>query len=143
VPGPKGLEPSLRFLVHPRDRHALTGARALGAEVAMASSRASVCTPETDGESVIFVFPLEPLHHLFAKPALSAIDAALYFALQADDDAEARLRAIALTHALRRGKLQRSFADTYGAAPALPGKEWLLRATFDPELARERLAKLP
>jgi len=143
VPRPKGLEPSLRFLVHPRDRHALTCARTLGAEVAMASSRASICTPVPGGASVIFVFPLEPVHHLFAKPSLSAIDAALYFALQADEDAEARLRAITQTHALRRAKLQKSFADTYGAARPLPRGEWLLRATFDPDLARERIAKLP
>lgn len=143
VPGPRGVEPSLRFLVHPRDRHALTSARDLGAQVAMASSRASVCTPEKGGTSVIFVFPLDPLHHLFARPTLSAIDAALYFALQADDDAEARLRAIALTHALRRAKLERAFEAAYGNAPPLPQKEWLLRATFDPDLARARLAKLP
>jgi len=143
VPAPKGLEPSLRFLVHPRDRHALAGARALGAEVALASSNASVCTPEGGSASVIFVFPLEPLHHLFEKSSVSAIDAALYFALQADDDADARLRAIARTHVLPRAKLERSFADTYRAAPALPQKEWLLRAMFDPELARKRLAELP
>jgi len=139
---PRGLERSLRYLVHPDDRQALADARMLGASVAMASSRASICTlPGTRG-SVVVVFPLAPLHHLLEKRP-SAVDAALYFALQGGEEAEARLLAIASASSLKRTALQRAFVARYGSVPPLPPKEWLLRATFDPEQARRRLAKLP
>ena len=143
VPGPAGVEPSLRFLIHPADRHALAEARSLGACVATATTRACVCTPTAGGPGVVLVFPLEPFHALFARPKLTAIDAALYFALQAGEDAEARLRAVIACHALSRQRLERAFARRYGAASALPVREWLLRTTFDPELARDRLGRLP
>jgi hypothetical protein len=143
VESPRGLEPSVRFLVHPDDRHSLSEARALGASVAMASSRASVCTPMGTDASIVVVFPLAPLHHLFDKVRLTAVDAALYFALQGGEEAERRLHAVAKEHALGRSHLERSFARTYGDAAPLPAKEWLLRATFDPEGARRRIAELP
>jgi hypothetical protein len=139
---PKGLDRSIRYLVHPTDRHALAIARSLGAAVAMASSRAAVCTTAAGGTSVVIVFPLDPLHHLFEKPALDPIDAALYFALQGDDAAERRFLAVVRAHALRRPDLEGRFAKAYGAAAPLPTREWLLRSTFDPELARARLASV-
>lgn len=143
VAAPRALEPSVRFLVHPDDRHSLADARALGASVAMASSRASLCTPAGSEASVVIVFPLAPFHFLFDKVKLSPTDAALYFALQGGEEAEGRLRAVVDRHELRRAALMRSFDAAYGAAPQLPAKEWLLRATFDPEAARRRLASLP
>lgn len=143
VEGPPGLEPSLRFLLHPDDRHALADARTLGALVNMASSRACVCTPADGADSIVFVFPLEPLHHLFERGSLTALDAALYFALQHDEDAELRLRAVAVAHNLPRVDLQREFEIAYGGAAPLPEKEWLLRSTFDLDVARMRLARLP
>lgn len=139
---PRGIEPSVRFLVHPDDRRALSAVRALGASVAMAGTRASVCTPPGTDDGLVVVFPLGPLHHLFGKRKLSATDAALYFALQGGEEAERRLRAVAKTHKLDRDGLVRSFRRTYGAAQPLPQKEWLLRATFDPEGALQRLSSL-
>ncbi len=140
---PRGLDPSLRFLVHPDDRHALAEARVLQATVAMASSHAAMCTPLGSDVSIVVVFPLSPLYHLFDKVRLSAVDAALYFALQAGEEAEKRLRAVAKKHTLGRVRLQRAFAKTYGDAAPLPAREWLLRAMFDPDGARRRLARLP
>ncbi len=140
VPTPGALEPSLRFLVHPLDRHALTIARSLGASVSMASSRAAVCTSAPGGANLVVVFPLAPLHHLFEKASLDAVDAALYFALQADDGSEQRFRAVVRARKLRRSDLEHRFVADYGGAAALPDKEWLLRSTFDPERARARLA---
>jgi hypothetical protein len=137
-----GIEPSVRFLVHPEDRHSLTEARALGASIAMAGSRASLCTPVGSSASVVIVFPLPPLHRLFEKTKLSPTDAALYFALQSGDEAEARLRAVVDDHALSSTALLRAFDRAYGSERPLPAKEWLLRAMFDPEGARLRLAGL-
>lgn len=139
---PVGLEASVRFLVHPDDRHALSEVRALGASAAMAGSRASVCKLAGTERSVVIVFPLEPFHHLFRKTQLSATDAALYFALQGGEEAECRLKAIAKSHRLGRAALLKSFQRFYGDVPPLPQREWLLRATFDPEGARRRLSGL-
>lgn len=143
VATPSSLEPSVRFLVHPDDRHALTTARDLSASVAMATSRAAIVTPPASSASLLMVFPLTAYVHLFAKPKLTAIDAALYFALQTGEEAESRLRALTSARALRRDDLERRFAQEYGGATPLPAKEWLLRATFDLEGARRRLAALP
>ena len=143
VAPPSSLEPSTRFLVHPDDRHALAMVRDLSASVAMASSRAAIVTPPGSSASLVMVFPLASYHHLFDKPKLTAADAALYFALQTGEEAESRLRAIARVRALRRADLQRHFEEEYGAAAPLPAREWLLRATFDLEGARRRLAELP
>jgi hypothetical protein len=143
VATPSSLEPSTRFLVHPDDRHALATARDLSASVAMATSRAAVVTPPASSASLLMVFPLDAYHHLFEKPKLTAIDAALYFALQTGEEAESRLRALASARALRRADLERHFAKQYGGAAPLPAREWLLRATFDLEGARRRLAELP
>ncbi len=143
VAAPSSLERSTRFLVHPDDRHALTTARELSASVAMATSRAAIVTPPASAASLLMVFPLAAYHHLFEKPKLTAIDAALYFALQTGEEAESRLRVLADACALRRAELERHFAREYGGAIPLPAREWLLRATFDLEGARRRLAELP
>lgn len=143
VAPPSSLEPSTRFLVHPDDRHALAMVRDLSASVAMASSRAAIVTPPASSASLLMVFPLPTYHHLFEKPKLSAIDAALYFALQTGEEAESRLRALAKARALRRAELERHFEEDYGCAAPLPAREWLLRATFDLEGARRRIAELP
>ncbi len=140
---PGALEPSTRFLVHPDDRHALTAARDLAATVAMASSRAAIVTPPSSSASLLVVFPLATYHHLFDKSKLSAMDAALYFALQTGEEAESRLRALAKACKLRPAALERQLEREYGAAAPLPAREWLLRASFDPEGARRRLAALP
>lgn len=140
---PRTLEPSARFLVHPDDRHALAEARALGAAIAMASSRAAIVSHAELDAQLLVVFPLAPYHRLFARAQLDAIDAALYFALQSGEEAEGRLRAVAKACALGRGELVRCLERDYGRAAPLPAKEWLLRSTFDPEGARERLARLP
>lgn len=138
-----GLEPSLRFLVHPRDRHALAAARELGASISLANSWASVCTPRGCEASIVFVFPLQPLWHLLQKPKVTPTDAALYFALQHGSDAEARLRATAKAYALPSRQLLSTFGRIYGGAPPIPAKEWLARSMFDPVLARDRIANLP
>ena len=142
VPVPRQVEPSERFLVHPDDRHALAAARELGAAVAMASSRAFVCTDKSDPAGVVVVFPLAPFHRLFERSHLTPVDAALYFALQGGDDAAERMRAVVAGHALSRSVLERAFAAEYGDATPLPAREWLLRATFDLDLARARIASL-
>jgi hypothetical protein len=140
---PSELERSTRFLVHPDDRHALVAARDLAATVAMASSRAAIVTPPGSSESLLVVFPLGSYHHLFHKPKLDAVDAALYFALQTGDEAALRLRVLAKAHALRATDLRRQLERDYGSVAPLPAREWLLRATFDLEGARRRLAELP
>jgi hypothetical protein len=139
---PPPLDPSTRYLVHPDDRHALSIARGLSATVAMAGSRAAIITPARASASLVVVFPLEPYFPLLERP-LCASDAALYFALQTGEEAEQRLRVIAEACALRRIDLVRQFERDYGDVAPLPANEWLLRATFDPEGARRRIASLP
>lgn len=141
VEPPASLDPSIRFLVHPDDRRGLARARELGASVATASSHASVCTPRSSNESVVLVFPLQPLHQLLRRRPLAPVDAALYFALQADEAAEQRFSAVCDAHRLSRDALEARFAKCYGGSPALPPREWLLRSSFDLDIARERLAK--
>jgi hypothetical protein len=135
-------ERSLRFLIHPEDRHALSLARGLGATVAMANSIAFMCAPPKGPDPVVFVFPLAPLHRLFDLPAIDPLEAAIYFALQAGEEAEARLRAVVDKYRMTGEELDVALTRRYGSFPPLPRNQWLLRASFDPEGARARLASV-